>query len=124
MILFKTKKSIKTAEPVPVVLQEYTVPHAEHYDGFKRIKIATYKDARAYKGIKALGRTPIKAVTFSFVKSGNYRPLHILANAKYIGTIWRDSWEQYYKDIKAEKIQAAHIEILDQDEVFLYIQYK
>ena len=112
------------SEPMPVVTLEYTVPHSDSYKGFKRIKLATYNDKHAYKGIKLLGSAPIKAVTFSFVKAGNYRPLHILANGKQIGTIWKDSWEQYYKDIKAEKIQAAHIEIVDRDEVYLFIQYK
>lgn len=123
MLIFK-KKKVVASEPIPIVTQEYTVPHSESFKGFKQIKLATYMYEPAYKGIRALGSAKIKTVTFSFVKIGVHKPLHVLANGHLVGTIWSYSWEKYYKDIKAEKINCAHIEILDRDEVFLFVQYK
>lgn len=102
MFLFKKRKA-DILSPMPMVVLEYTVPHTDNYRGYKKLKLATYNYSDAYKGIRDLGSNAIMAVTFSFVKIGGHTPLHILANNHLVGTVWPDSWEQYYKDIKAKK---------------------
>ena len=110
MALFKKKPQM-----------DFAVPHADGFKGFKRIKLATYKDEYAYKGIKKLGTKPITNVGFQLFKHDNAIGINVYANDNKIGTIWRDSWTDYYKAIKAGKVRAAHVDIVDPDEVYLYI---
>ena len=110
MALFKKKPEM-----------DFIVPHADNYKGFRRIKLATYRDEYAYAGIRKLGAKPISAVGFELIKHPDTYGINVYANDNRIGTIWRDSWADYYKTIKAGKVSAAHVDIVDPDEVYLYI---
>ncbi len=110
MALFKKKPEM-----------DVIVPHTDNYKGFDRIKLATYRDEYAHKGIKALGNKQIRTVGFQMIKHPGTYGINVYANDNRIGTIWSDSWKDYYKQIKAGKVRAAHVDIVDPDEVYLYI---
>ena len=100
---------------------DFTVPHTDNYKGFDRIKLATYRDEYAHAGIKKLGAKQIRTVGFQLIKHPGTYGINVYANDNRVGTIWRDSWANYYKAIKAGKVRAAHVDIVDTDEVYLYI---
>ena len=110
MTLFKKKPEM-----------DFIVPHTDNYKGFNRIKLATYRDEHAHAGIRKLGAKPISTVGFQVIKHPGTYGINVYANGNRIGTIWRDSWADYYKVIKAGKVSAAHVDIVDPDEVYLYI---
>ena len=62
--------------------------------GYKRIKLSTYRDKYAYDGIRNLGRSQIRSVAF------------VLGDA----------------DGSSGKVRSASVEIVDRDEVYLYIK--
>ena len=100
---------------------DFTVPHSDGFKGYKRIKLATYKDEYAYKGIKELGAKPISTVGFQIYEDGQNNCVRVFADGHRIGTIWKHSWTSEYNKIKAGKVRAAHVDIVDPDEVHLYI---
>ena len=110
MALFKKKPEM-----------DFIVPHADSFKNFNRIKLATYRDEYAYAGIRKLGTKQIRTVGFQLIKVNGSPAVNVYANDNRIGTIWRDSWADYYKAIKAGKVCAAHVDIVDPDEVYLYI---
>ncbi len=110
MALFKKKPEM-----------DFIVPHTDNYKGFRRIKLATYRDEYACAGIRKLGTKQIRTVGFQVIKHPDTYGINVYANDNRIGTIWRDSWADYYKVIKAGKVSAAHVDIVDPDEVYLYI---
>ena len=112
MSLFKKKPKF---EP------DLTVPHTDTFKGYKRIKLATFKDKDAYAGIKALGANPISYVSFVFGSADGSPFVHVYADQHRVGTIWKHSWTDYFKAIKAGKIRAAHVMVVDRDEVYLFI---
>ena len=96
-----------------------TVPHTESYRGYKRIKLASYRDEVAHKGIKKLGTLSISYIGFQLIKG---QPgINVYADGNRIGTIWKDSWASYYKAIKDGQVKAGHVEIADADTVYLYV---
>ena len=110
MALFKKKPEM-----------DFIVPHANSFKDFNRIKLATYRDEYAHAGIRKLGTKQIRTVGFQTIKHPGTYGINVYANDNRIGTIWRDSWADYYKAIKAGKVYAAHVDIVDPDEVYLYI---
>ena len=110
MALFKKKPEM-----------DFIVPHTDSFKDFNRIKLATYRDEYAYAGIRKLGTKQIRTVGFQLIKHPGTYGFNVYANDNRIGTIWRDSWTDYYKAIKAGKVCAAHVDIVDPDEVYLYI---
>lgn len=112
MALFKKKPKI-----------DFTVPHTDSFKGYKRIKLATYQDKFAHAGIKALGSRPINYVGFQIYEDPQNKCVNVYADGNRIGTIWKHSWTEYYNKIKSGKVQAAHVDVVDPDEVYLYIAY-
>jgi hypothetical protein len=110
MALFKKKPEM-----------DFIVPHADSFKDFNRIKLATYRDEYAHAGIRKLGTKQIRTVGFQTIKHPGTYGINVSANDNRIGTIWSDSWKDYYKQIKAGKVYAAHVDIVDPDEVYLYI---
>lgn len=110
MALFKKKPKM-----------DFTVPHTDGFKGYKRIKLATYHDKYAHAGIKALGSSPISYVAFQLADADGSKCVNVFADGNRIGTIWKRSWDEYYKMISSGKVQAAHVKIVDPDEVYLYI---
>lgn len=110
MTLFKKKPKL-----------DLIVPHTDSFTGFKRIKLATYKDEYASKGIKALGSKPVSEVGFELVKAASSDGINVYANGYRIGTMWKHSWAEYYRAIKSGKVKAAHIDVTDPESVYLYI---
>ncbi len=102
---------------------DFIVPHPDSFKGFKRLKLATYRDETAHSGIKRLGQKPISSVGFQMFSKSGAVGINVYANDNRIGTIWKDSWTDYYKVIKAGKVFAAHVDIADPDEVYLYIAF-
>ena len=98
-----------------------TVPHTDTFKGYKRIKLATYKDKNAHAGIRDLGSAPISYVGFQIYEDPQNKCVNVYADGNRIGTIWKHSWENYYKAIKSGKVSAAHVMINDPDEVYLFI---
>ena len=112
MSLFKKKPKF---EP------DLTVPHTDTFKGYKRIKLATYKDKYAYAGIRDLGSASISYVSFAFGDADGSPLINVYADRHRIGTIWKHSWADYFKAIKSGKVSAAHVMINDPDEVYLFI---
>ena len=100
---------------------DFVVAHADNADGYARLKLATYRDELAHQGIRSLGKKPVKSVGFQIIKERSVNGINVYANDNRIGTIWRDSWTDYFKAIKTGKVRAAHVDIIGPDEVYLYI---
>ena len=107
------------------VKTDWTIPHTDYCDdGYTRIKLATYQDKYAYEGLRGLGSRPIKTVSFAFRKTPDGIPMmNVYANERYqIGTLWRDNYSDIQQLIRSGKVRSAHVDIVDRDEVYLYIK--
>jgi hypothetical protein len=97
-----------------------TVPYTKDFRGYKRIKVATFEDKEAQKGIDKVIRQPsIKEI--SFEKIPKYDGLIVYADGNKIGTIWKHSWEEYYKAITGKKVSAAHVQFANDVHLFIKI---
>lgn len=92
--------------------------------GYEKIKLATYEDKYAYDGIRNLGRSRIRTVSFAFRKTPDGIPMmNVYANERYqIGTVWRDNYSDIQQLIRSGKVRSAHVDIVDRDKVYLYIK--
>lgn len=123
MSLFNFGKK-KKEEPAPNFVT--SVPYSDHYRGYKRLKLATYQDKEADKGIEAFkAADAIKEITFQEYLFPDTTPLlRVYGDGHKLGTIWKSSWEDYYKAIKNEKCEKASVAFNDLNEVFLFIKLK
>ena len=91
--------------------------------GYEKIKLATYKDKYAYDGIRNLGHSRIRTVSFVFGDADGSKLINVYANGKHrIGTIYRNTRPEVYAWIRSGKVRTAHVDIVDRDEVYLYIK--
>ena len=110
--LFKKKQSVSA--------WSYTVPYSNNFRGYKRLKLDTYKDVDSETGLKALqDRSSYDHV--SFAKVPNYDGINVFIDDHKAGTIWRDSWTEYYDAIFSEKVEKAHLKI--EGNAYLYIKF-
>ncbi len=110
--LFKKKSSD------PEALWTYSVPYSDNFRGYKRIKLATYNDPVAQAGLKKISQlATISQIRFDGIPNG----INVYVDDFRAGSIWKDSWEDYYKVIKSVKVEKAHIKV--DDEAYLYIKF-
>lgn len=124
MSLFNFGKKKKPAEPAPTFVT--SVPYSEHFRGYKRIGLDAHNDKEADKGIEAFkAADTIKEITFKEYLFPDTTPLlRVYGDGHKLGTIWKSSWEDYYKAIKNGKCEKASVAFNDLDEVFLFIKLK
>lgn len=97
----------------------YSVPHSDGFRGYKRIKLATYQDQEASKGLKQIPKLPsIDRIRFTEVPG--YDGINVFVDDFKAGTIWKDSWPDYYQLIRSEKVEKAHLKV--EDEAYLFIK--
>lgn len=122
MSLFNFKK--KKEEPAPTFVT--SVPYSEHFRGYKRLKLATYQDKEADKGIEAFkAAATIKEITFKEYLFPDTTPLlRVYGDGHKLGTIWKNSWEEYYKAIKSGKCEKASVAFSELGDVFLFVKLK
>ena len=91
--------------------------------GYERIKLSTYRDKYAYDGIRNLGHSQIRSVAFMLGDADGSKLINVYANGKHrIGTIYRNTRPDAYAWISSGKVRSASVEIVDRDEVYLYIK--
>lgn len=90
---------------------------------YERIKLSTYRDKYAYDGIKQLGRSRIRSVSFAFGDADGSKLINVYANGKHrIGTIWKNTRGDTFAWIRSGKVHSAYVDIVDRDEVYLYLK--
>lgn len=121
-MLFKRKPKNKEPEPTLVL----SVPHSDHFRGYKRIGLDAYQDAEADKGIEAVkAADTISEVTFKEYIFPDTPPLlRVYADGHKIGTIWSTSRKEYYKAIKGGRCEKASVAFNDLGNVFLFVKLK
>ena len=123
---FGKKKSTSAAAPDPAPVQlsfTLTVPHTKNFRGFKRIKLATYNDPYAEAGIKFVKGSDIKEVSFEEYIYEDTSPLmRVYADGNQIGTIWSNSWAEYYGKIKSGQCSKASVKFEDSGDVMLFVK--
>ena len=98
----------------------YTVPYSNNFRGFKRLKLATYKDEYAQAGLLSLQDLPsYDRVTFT--KIPDYDGINVSVDGHKVGTIWKHSWTEYYDAIISEKVEKAHLKI--DENAYLFIKF-
>ena len=122
MLFGKKKKKKKEPEPTFVL----SVPHSDHFKGYKRIKLSTYQDAEVDKGLEAVkAADTIREVTFKEYKFPDTSPLiRVFADGHKIGTIWSTSNPEYYKKIKQGLCEKASVAYNELDDIFLFVKFK
>lgn len=111
--LFKNKSTN------PAALWTYSVPYSDHFRGYKRIKLATYNDPVAQAGLKKISKmSSINEIRFEGIPDNG---INVYVDGFRAGTIWKHSWEDYFKVIKSAKVEKAHINV--DDEACLYIKF-
>lgn len=120
VMLFKRKSKKKEPEPTFVL----SVPHSDHFKGYKRIKLSTYQDAEVDKGLEAVkAADAIREVTFQEYKFPDTSPLiRVYADGHKIGTIWSTSNPELYKAIKSGRCTKASVAYNDLGNVFLFVK--
>lgn len=123
MSLFNFGKR-KKEEPAPTFVT--SVPYSEHFRGYKRLKLATYQDKEADKGIEAFkAADAIKKITFQEYLFPDTTPLlRVYGDGHKLGTIWKSSREEYYKAIKSGKCEKASVAFSELGDVFLFLKLK
>ena len=119
-MLFRKKK--KEPEPTFVL----TVPHSDHFKGYKKITLTTYDDAEVDKGLEAVkAADEIREVTFKEYIFPDTSPLlRVYADGNKIGTIWSTSRPEYYKKIRNGLCEKASVAYNDLGNVFLFVKLK
>lgn len=111
--LFKKKSAAPAA-------WSFTVPHSNNFRGYKRLKLSTYNDPEALSGIKHIAQiSDIDQVRF--VEIPGHNGINVFVDKFKAGTIWRDSWTDYYKAIRSEKVEKVHLNV--ENEAYLFIKF-
>ena len=118
------KKKNEKKEPDPTFV--LSVPYSDHYRGYKRIKLDAYQDKEADKGIEAFkAADTISEITFKEYLFPDTTPLlRVYGDGHKLGTIWMNSWEEYYKSIKSGKCEKASVAFSELGDVFLFVKLK
>lgn len=121
-MLFRKKK--KNTEPDPTFT--LSVPHSDHFKGYKRIMLSTYQDAEVDAGLEAVkAADTIREITFKEYVFPDTSPLiRVYADGNKIGTIWSTSRPEYYKKIKQGLCEKASVTYNDLGNVFLFVKFK
>lgn len=112
--LFFTYKLIEVddAEADPVVAS-YTYIQAEHWRGFKRLRLSSYGYEPAEQGIAALSGKDLTGAAITLrVFGGNHVRANVLVDNHEIGTVWDYSFDQFAA-LRDGKINGARVEIRD-----------
>lgn len=126
------KKKKKKSKPVkkeiaPII--ELSVPYSEHFKGYKRIKLTTYKDEEALRGsrsFRATGKaTRIRFAAYEFPDENTL--IRVYADGVKIGTIWKYYVPEIYDLIvnaKCEKASVLVTDDTDDSETYLYLKFR
>jgi len=119
-MLFRKKRT--APEPKPVVV--FTVPHSKGFRGYKRIKLATYKDEIAQEGLRRISAADsIGRISLSVYELQDTPPfVRVEADGNRAGTMWNDSWKEYIDLIRAGRCSSAHLNVSD-DNAYLFVKF-
>lgn len=110
------KKKPKKEKPIAV----FSYTQAEHYRGFKRIKLSSYGYAPALDGIKALADADLSGADIKISVFGGDSPRAVVSVGKDIaGTVWQHSFDKF-SALKNGKVSAVRLEIRDGDAYLFY----
>lgn len=121
MLFFKRKKPASVDQTPTFTID---VPYSENFRGFKRIKLDA-KDDR-YLDIDAIKAAPtVDRIHFEEYQYEDTTPLiRVLADQNRLGTLWKNSYPDYYKMIKQGKCTAASIGFTEWGDVFLFVKFE
>ena len=110
------KKKPKKEKPIAV----FSYTQAEHYRGFKRIKLSSYGYAPALDGIKALADADLSGSRIEASIFGGDSPRAVVSVGKHeVGTIWEHSFDKFAA-LRSGKVVAVRVEIRDGDAYLFY----
>ena len=116
MSLFGKKKKKPVAKPS--VFYIYT--QAEHYRGFKRIKLCSYGHAPAEDGIRKLTGKDLSGANIKIgIFEDEYPRAVVSVAGNEVGTIWKHSFDRF-DDVKSGQIEAVRLEIRDGESYLFY----
>ena len=123
-MLFNIGKKKKSTSEEPAPSFELSIPYSDHLRGYKRIKLATYKDPEADKGIEWFkAAAEVHQITFKeYIFPGANPLLRVYADGHRIGTIWSNSRPEEYNLIKAGHVKKASVAFAELGDVFLFIK--
>lgn len=108
----------KPKKEKPAAVFSYT--QAEHYRGFKRIKLSSYGYAPALDGIKALADADLSGSRIEVSIYGGDSPRAVVSVGKHeVGTIWQHSFDKF-SALKNGKVSAVRLDIRDGDAYLFY----
>jgi hypothetical protein len=125
-MLFNIGKKKKSTSKEPAPTFELSVPYSDHFRGYKRIKLATYKDQEADKGIEWFkAAAEVHQITFKEYIFPDTNPLlRVYGDGHKIGIIWSDSWPDLYEKIKIGSAKKASVGFTELGDVFLFIKFE
>jgi hypothetical protein len=129
-MLFNIGKKKKSTSKEPAPTFELSVPYSDHFKGYKRIKLAVYRDPEADKGIDWFrAADKVDQITFKEYIFPDTNPLlRVYGDGLKIGTIWSNSRPEEYKLIKAGHAKKASVGFVAlEDQVFdgyLYVKFE
>lgn len=120
MILFKKKKNPKEPEPTFT----HSVPYSENFKGFKRVRLDSYQDVEADKGIQATKTADtIDMIMFKEYRFPGVNPLiRVYADENKLGTLWSSSHPAEYKAVLQRKVKCASVGFNGTNDAFLFIK--
>lgn len=98
----------------------YIYTQAEHYRGFKRIKLSSYGHKPAMDGIARLADADLTGADIKISIFGGEYPRAVVSVGKYeVGTIWEHSFDKF-PSLKSGKVSALRLEIRGGDSYLFY----
>lgn len=122
-MLFKRKKAApKEVQPSYI----FSIPYTEHFKGYKRIKLDTFNDIDADKGLAAMKvADSVNQIIFKEYLFPGVSPLmRVYADNFKLGTIWSTSRPEQYELIKQGRCEKASVGYNDLGNVFLFVKFK
>ena len=107
----------KPKKEKPAAVFSYT--QAEHYRGFKRIKLSSYGHEPAMNGIKTLADADLSGsvITVS-IYGGEYPRAVVSVGSHELGTVW-DRYDAF-DALRSGKVAAVRVDIRDGDAYLFY----
>lgn len=110
------RKKPKKEKPTAV----FSYAQAEHYKGFKRIKLSSYGYQPALDGIRRLADADLSGAEIKISVFGGDSPRAVVSVGKdIVGTIWKHSFDKF-SALKNGKVSAVRLEIRDGDAYLFY----
>ena len=107
----------KPKKEKPIAVFSYT--QAEHYRGFKRIKLSSYGYAPALDGIKALADADLSGSRIEVSIFGGDSPHAVVSVGSHeLGTVW-DRYDAF-DALRSGKVAAVRVDIRDGDAYLFY----